>query len=124
MSNIIINSIDVRTQKPLENKRGPVRIVEDLYKLDTWLHDTYTDDDGNTKNIVYAYNGMVVPVIGTRELWMLVDVDNITSPGSGSWVRIGGIDGGGGNIIYDGGRAGEIYLDDQVMDAGNADASS
>lgn len=120
MDNVIINSIEVRAQKPLEAKRGPVNQVEELYDINTWAYDEYTDNDGSQKYMVYAYNGMVVPVISPRELWMLIDVNNITTPGS--WVKIGGT--GGGDVIYDGGSARDVYLGEQIIDAGDANSAS
>lgn len=120
MDNTIINSIEVRTQKPLEAKRGPVQKQSDLYNINTWLTDTYVDRNGKTQHIAYAYNGMVVSVISSRELWMLVDVNKITSVDG--WVRIGGV--GDAGIIYDGGRAYEVYLSEQIMDAGDAFGSN
>lgn len=121
MDNTIINSIEVRTQKPLEAKRGPVNLQTELYNINTWLSDTYTDNNGKTQRVVYAYNGMIVPVISSRELWMLVDINKITSVDG--WVRIGGVGVGGADFIYDGGRAAEAYLGEQIMDAGNANGS-
>lgn len=117
-NNTIIDSIEIRTQKPLELKRGPVDKPSDLYRLETWLTDTYTDDTGKTHTIVYAYEGMTVSVISSRELWMLLNPNDITNPDS--WVRIGGVGVSDDNIIYDGGRAIESYTEEQKMDAGNA----
>lgn len=106
-------TIDVQTQEPLEPKRGPVRTKNELIKADTWSYDV--DDQGN--KTFYVYAGMPVTVINSQELYMLIDPSKILEPDYSGWAVISG---GGGNVIYDGGSARDIYTKEQIMNAGNA----
>ena len=106
-------SIDVKTQKPLEPKRGPVYTKNQLIDPETWSYDV--DSEGN--KTFYVYPGMMVPVINSRDVYMLIDPSKILESDYSGWAACGG---GGGNIIYDGGSAREKYLVEQYMDAGNA----
>lgn len=115
MANIVTPiSIDVRTQKPLEPKRGPVQTKADLINPETWSYDT--DSDNN--KVFYVYAGMIVPVIKSRDIYMLIDPIKILDPDFSGWVSVGGM--GGDNLIFDGGSARDVYTTDQYMDAGNA----
>lgn len=110
-------SIDVRTQRPLEPKRGPVAKKGDLVNAETWSSDTFIGEDGKQQYVFYVYPGMLIPVIGTQEIYMLIDPAQILNEDFSGWALVSG---GGGNFIYDGGSAREIYTTEQVMDAGNA----
>lgn len=116
MANIITPvSIDVRTQRPLEPKRGPVQTKSDLIKASTWSY-----DENNGTKTFYVYPGMIIPVISSQEIYMLIDPAKILEADFSGWAPISG--GGGGNVIYDGGTASSVYLTEQVMNAGNANS--
>ena len=53
-------SIDVRTQRPLEPKRGPVASKGDLVKAETWSSDTFIGEDGKQQYVFYVYPGLLV----------------------------------------------------------------
>lgn len=115
MANIITPiSIDVRTQKPLEPKRGPVQTKADLIDPESWSYDI--DSEGNM--VFYVYPGMMVPVIKSRDIYMLIDPTKILNSDFSGWASVGGM--GGDNLIFDGGSARDIYTTDQYMNAGNA----
>lgn len=114
MANIITPiSIDVRTQKPLEPKRGPVQSVSDLINPESWSYDI--DSEGNM--VFYVYPGMLVSVIGTEEIYMLKYPHLILDKQFLGWRLVSG---GVGGAEYDGGNAQSVYTNDQIMDAGNA----
>lgn len=106
-------SLDVRTQKPLEYKRGPVMSKSDLINSETWSYDV----DNNGNKIFYVYPGMIVPVITSREIYMLIDPSKIIEEDYSGWSIISG---SGGDMIYDGGNALSRYIKEQVLDSGNA----
>ena len=115
MANIITPiSLDVRTQKPLEANRGPVRSKSDLINAETWTYDV--DNSGN--KIFYVYPGMIIPVINSRDIYMLIDPSKLLEPDYSGWSIISG--GGGDNIIYDGGNSTSVYLSEQIINAGTA----
>lgn len=114
MNNISFpSSIEVKTQSPLEIKRGPVERKSDLINPETWSYDI--DDNGN--KVFYVYRGMIVPCIATQDIYMLIDVDKILDESYLGWKLISG---GGGNFIYDGGDAQSTYIHEQLIDAGTA----
>lgn len=124
----IYDGIEVRAQKPLD-ARTIVTYREDLYKIDTWPHDTYIDSDGVERYTIYMKEGMVVTVTGDKanpvfERYMLVDIDKILNKDYSGWKFMGqGGNGGGsmpitGNI--DGGRADERYSPNQIIYCGTA----
>ena len=106
-------SIDVQTQEPFEPKRGPVKHKNDLINPETWSYDI--DNAGN--KVFYVYPGMIIPVIGTQEIYMLIDPSKILNSDFSGWALVSG---GGGNFIYDGGSARDTYSTEQYMNAGNA----
>lgn len=115
MANIITPvSIDVRTQKPLEPKRGPVQNKSQLISADTWSY-----DKSGENYTFYVYPGMIIPVISSQEIYMLIDPTKILEKDYSGWAPISG---GGGSSIYDGGTATSVYLSEQVMNAGNANS--
>ena len=124
------DGIEVRAQKPLD-VRTIVEKREDLYKLSTWPHDTYVDEDGVEHHTIYMKEGMMVTVTGTKDnpvfdLYILTDLSKILDPGYSGWKFIGsgGIPGGGGSMPgvgnIDGGRADEHYTPNQNLPGGNA----
>ena len=125
----IYDGILVRAQKPID-VRTIVKYREDLYKLESWPHDSYTDENGEQHHIIYMKEGMVVTVTGDEtypifELYVLTDLKKILNKDLSGWKFIGGTgagNGGGmpstGNI--DGGRASERYAPSQIINCGNA----
>lgn len=99
--------IEVRTQRPLESNRGPVQVKSDLINPDTWAHDG---------DIYYVYDGMIVPVLSTGDLWMLIDSSKLLDDRYQGWKLIGG--NSGGNL--DGGRADDVYTPSQIISCGGA----
>lgn len=122
----IYDGIEVRAQKPMD-VRSIVTYREDLYKLNTWPHDTYVDENGEEHHTIYMKEGMVVTVTGDEtnpifELYILTDLSKILNKDYSGWKFVGGSGGGSmafsGNI--DGGRADERYTPSQVINCGNA----
>ena len=79
-------NIEVKKQAALD-ARTVVATVADLTTAATWQ-----DDEGK----VWLYDGLVVAVSSTGELWMLTDADNYTQ--TASWKRIDG--GGAESDVY------------------------
>ena len=79
-------NIEVKKQAALD-ARTVVATVADLTTAATWQ-----DSDG----AVWLYDGLVVAVSSTGELWMLTHADNYTQPAS--WKRIDG--GGAESDVY------------------------
>ena len=126
------DGIEVRAQKPLD-VRTIVEKREDLYKLNTWPHDTYIDKDGTEHYTIYMKEGMCVTVTGTKDnpvfdLYMLVNIDKILDQNYAGWKFIGsaGSPGNGGAMPgvgnIDGGRADEYYTPGQIINCGNAES--
>ena len=124
----IYDGILVRAQKPID-VRTIVKYREDLYKLESWPHDSYTDENGEQHHIIYMKEGMVVTVTGDKanpvfERYMLIDINKILNKDYSGWKFIdqGGNGGGSmpitGNI--DGGRAYERYSPNQIIYCGTA----
>ena len=123
----IYDGIEVRAQKPLD-VRSQVTYREDLYKLSSWPHDTYIDEDGKEHHTIYMKEGMMVMVTGDKqnpvfELYVLTDLSKILEKDYSGWKLYSGGSGGGqmaltGNI--DGGRASERYTPSQVIYCGDA----
>ena len=103
--------IDLQTQAPLIEKRGPVQKKEDLYKADSWSYDI----DSSGRKVFYVHEGMLVSVLSSREVYMLVDVKNIEND-KGWELVMGNIN----QVELDGGSAEEYYADDQVIVSGGA----
>lgn len=128
----IYDGIEVRAQKPLD-VRSVVTYREDLYKLSSWPHDTYIDEDGREHHTIYMKEGMIVTVTGNEEtgpifeLYVLTDLSKILEKDYSGWKFIGGLNngnGGGGSMSatgnLDGGRADERYAPNQLINCGNA----
>ena len=125
----IYDGIEVRAQKPLDT-RTIVTYREDLCKLSSWPHDSYIDENGVQRHIIYMKEGMVITVTGTKkepvhELYILADLDNILDPNLRGWRFVGTSSGGGGASLptvgnIDGGGAMGRYTLDQVIYCGNA----
>ena len=122
----IHDGIEVRSQKPID-VRTIVTYREDLYKLETWPHDSYIDENGKTQHTIYMKEGMVVTVTGDKnnpvfELYVLTDLSKILNKDYSGWKYIGS--GGGGSFgtvgNIDGGRANEFYTPTQVIFGGTA----
>jgi hypothetical protein len=123
----IYDGIEVRAQKPMD-VRSIVTYREDLYKLETWPHDSYVDENGDVHHIIYMKEGMQVTVTGDKtnpifEVYILTDLNKILEKDYSGWKLYSGGSGGGqmaltGNI--DGGRASERYTPSQVIYCGNA----
>ena len=111
------HNIEVRTQRPYIVGRGPVKTKEALIKTETWPHDI--DDDGN--KIFYVYEGMIIPVISSQDIYMLVDRDKILDPDYSGWalVSLGGSQG----AEMDGGSANSFYTENQKIYGGNASST-
>lgn len=133
----IYDSIEVRAQKPLDS-RSVVTYREDLYKLDSWPHDSYIDENGEEQHIIYMKEGMIVCVTGDKvnpvfELYILADLSKILNKDYSGWKYIGNMSNGSGpgsgsgpgigNIVagnIDGGSALGSYSPSQVIFGGNA----
>ena len=122
----IYDGIEVRAQKPLD-VRTQVTYREDLYKLSSWPHDTFVDENSEEHHTIYMKEGMVVMVTGDKqnpifEQYVLTDLSKILNSDYTGWKYLGSSGGGGmaltGNI--DGGRADEYYTQSQVINCGNA----
>ena len=75
----IYDSIEVRAQKPMD-PRSMVTYREDLYKLSSWPHDSYIDENGKEQHVIYMKEGMLVCVTGDKanpvfELYILQILD-------------------------------------------------
>lgn len=125
----IYDGLEVRAQKPLD-VRTIVTYREDLYKIDTWPHDTYIDDNGVEHYTIYMKEGMVVTVTGDKinpvfERYMLVDLNKILNKDYSGWKFIDGGNGSGGGATtiagnIDGGRADSRYSPNQIIYCGTA----
>ena len=78
---VIHDSIEPRVQKSLDS-RLIVTYKEDLYKLETWPHDSYVDENGETQHTIYMKEGMVITVTGDKtnpifDLYILKDLSKI-----------------------------------------------
>lgn len=125
----IYDSIEVRAQKPIDS-RSMVTYREDLYKLKSWPHDSYIDENGVEQHTIYMKEGMIVCVTGDKEnpifeLYILTDLSKILNPDYSGWKYVGSMGGGSigggahtGNI--DGGSAMGSYSPSQVIFGGNA----
>lgn len=125
----LYDGIEVRAQKPLD-VRSQVTYREELYKLNTWPHDTYVDEAGVEHHTIYMKEGMTVMVTGDKsnpvfELYVLTDLNKILEKDYSGWKLLyGGTQGGGsampvvGNL--DGGSALSKYTPSQVIYCGNA----
>lgn len=116
----IYEGITLQAQQLLD-KRTAVQTKDDLFKINTWPH------DGDT---IYMAEGMRVSIISTGELYMLMDLSQILNkiPYNYDEVEkknVGGgwklVTGSGGSGSLDGGRADEIYTNDQIVDCGGAE---
>lgn len=117
----IYDGITVQAQQLLD-KRTAVQTKDDLFNINTWPH------DGST---IYMAEGICVSVISTGELYMLMDLSQILNriPYNydevekknigGGWKLVVGSGSGSGSL--DGGRADEIYTNDQLIDCGGAE---
>lgn len=129
----IYDGIEVRAQKPLD-VRSIVETREDLYKLKSWPHDSYVDENGVEHHTIYMKEGMIVTVTGNEEtgpifeLYVLTNLSKILEKDYSGWKFIGGLDtGNGGNINgglsasgnIDGGRANERFAPSQIIDGGH-----
>lgn len=126
----IYDGIEVRAQKPMD-VRSQVTYREDLYKLSSWPHDTYVDEEGNEYHTIYMKEGMTVMVTGDKlnpifEQYVLIDLDKILNKDYSGWKLMGssGGQGGGGAMAItgniDGGRASDRYTPSQVIYCGDA----
>lgn len=127
------DGIEVRAQKPLD-VRTIVTNREDLYKLSSWPHDTYIDENGEEHHTIYMKEGMRVTVTGTKDnpifdLYILTDLSKILESDYSGWKFIGtaGSPGGGGSGLsgignIDGGRADEYYTPNQNISGGNSES--
>lgn len=126
----IYDGIEVRAQKPLD-VRSVVTYREDLYKLSSWPHDTYVDEEGVEHHTIYMKEGMTVMVTGDKtnpvfEQYVLTDLSKILEKDYSGWKYMGSSNnGGGGGALaisgnIDGGRASERYTAAQVIYCGNA----
>lgn len=110
------HNIEVRTQLPYIVGRGPVKTKEALIKAETWPHDI--DDEGN--KIFYVYEGMIIPVISSQDIYMLVDRDKILDPDYSGWKLVSV---GTQGAEMDGGSANSYYTESQRIYGGNASAT-
>lgn len=110
------NIIEVRTQQPYIKGRGPVKTKEDLIKAETWPHDV----DVNGNKIFYVYEGMIVPVISSQDIYMLVDPYKILNPDYSGWKLVSV---GTQGAEMDGGSANSYYTESQRIYGGNASAT-
>lgn len=122
----IYDGIEVRAQKPLD-VRSVVTYREDLYKLSSWPHDTYIDENGQEHHTIYMKEGMTVMVTGDKsnpifEQYVLIDLSKILERDYSGWKYMGSSGGGTGVGVgnIDGGRASERYSPNQVINCGNA----
>lgn len=103
--------LEIQTQRPLEYKRGPVQNKADLIKSDSWSHDG---------DVYYVYEGMLVAVISSKDVYMLVDKSKILSPDYSGWALVGS---GASGMELDGGNASSYYTEDQIINTGGASAT-
>lgn len=111
------NTIEVRTQRPYIVGRGPVKTKETLIDPETWPYDI--DDNGN--KVFYVYEGMIIPVISSHDIYMLVDPDKILNEDYSGWalIAIGNAQG----AELDGGSANSFYTEDQKIYGGSASST-
>ena len=123
----LYDGIEVRAQKPID-VRSQVTYREDLYKLSSWPHDTYIDEDGKEHHTIYMKEGMMVMVTGDKdnpifELYILQDLNKILEKDYSGWKYFGpgGNNSGGNNLVgnIDGGRADEYYTPSQIINCGD-----
>lgn len=122
----IYDGIEVRAQQFLD-ARSAVTYREDLYKLESWPHDSYIDENGDVQHTIYMKEGMMVMVTGDKDnpifdLYVLTDLSKILNKDYSGWKFMGA--GGSGSISFsgniDGGRAAEVYTPGQIINGGNA----
>ena len=110
----VTHSINVKTQKPFIEGRGPLMYKRQLIDPESWTYDI--NEETGEKNF-YVHAGMLVSIIESRDIYMLIDPAKILDQNYSGWALMTG---GGGNFIYDGGNASSVYINDQIMDAGSA----
>ena len=107
--------LEIQTQRPLEYKRGPVQTKIDLINPNSWAHE---GDEGD--EVYYVYEGMLVAVISSKDVYMLVDKSKILSPDYSGWALVGS---GASGMELDGGNASSYYTEDQIINTGGASAT-
>jgi hypothetical protein len=107
----ITNGFEIQTEQPLEYKRGPVQNKIDLINPNSWAHEG---------DVYYVYEGMLVPVISSKDIYMLVDKSKILSPDYSGWALVGS---GSSGMELDGGTAISYYTQDQIINTGGASAT-
>lgn len=124
----IYDGIEVRAQQAMDVRTIVVN-REDLYKLSTWPHDSYIDEDGKEHHTIYMKEGMTVMVTGTKdnpvfEQYILVDLSKILESDYSGWKFMGNMTGGGGGLgvsgNIDGGTASSRYTGSQIINCGDA----
>ena len=123
----LYDGIEVRAQKTLD-ARTIVTYREDLYKINTWPHDTYVDEQGKEHHTIYMQEGMIVVVTGDKdnpvfEAYILSDLSKILEKDYSGWTFLGSMTGGGGLGVagnIDGGHAAGRYSPNQVINGGSA----
>lgn len=111
----ITNGFEIQTEQPLEYKRGPVQNKIDLINPNSWAHE---GDEGD--EVYYVYEGMLVSVISSKDIYMLIDKSKILSPDYSGWALVGS---GSSGMELDGGTAISYYTHDQIINTGGASAT-